>query len=64
VTLFRGRGDCWLLDVADASPVPPAPRDAGRYEQGGRGLKIIATLSGRRGWTVENGVKHVWAEVA
>jgi two-component sensor histidine kinase len=64
VTLSRGRGACWLLDVADGSPTPPAPRDPGRFDPGGRGLKIIARLSGRHGWSVEDGVKHVWAEVA
>jgi hypothetical protein len=64
VTLFRGSGDCWLIDVADGSPTPPEPRNPGRFDQGGRGLRIIATLSGRHGWNVEDGVKHVWAEVA
>jgi two-component sensor histidine kinase len=64
VTLFRGSDGLWLIDVADGSPAPPAPRDAGRFEAGGRGLMIIARLSGRHGWTVEDGVKHVWAEVA
>jgi two-component sensor histidine kinase len=63
VTLLRGSDGCWLIDVTDGSPTPPTPRDAGRFDQGGRGLMIIARLSGRHGWTVENGVKHVWAEV-
>ncbi|HEV7754276.1 MAG TPA: ATP-binding protein [Mycobacteriales bacterium] len=63
VTLFRVDGR-WLLDVADGSTVPPAPRSAEEFDTGGRGLLIISRLSGRRGWTVVNGVKHVWAEVA
>jgi two-component sensor histidine kinase len=63
VTLFRAK-DRWLLDVADGSPTPPTPRNPGRFDDGGRGLMIIARLSGRHGWTVEDGVKHVWAEVA
>lgn len=63
VTLSRCNG-LWVLDVADGSPTPPNPRSPGRFEGGGRGLMIIAKLSGRRGWTVEDGVKHVWAEVA
>jgi two-component sensor histidine kinase len=63
VTLSRWR-DGWVLDVADGSPAPPSPRSPERFDTGGRGLMIIARLSGRRGWTVENGVKHVWAHVA
>jgi signal transduction histidine kinase len=63
VTLYR-EADRWLLDVADGSPTPPTPRDAERFDPGGRGLMIIARLSGRHGWTVQDGVKHVWAEVA
>jgi two-component sensor histidine kinase len=63
VTLFRS-ADRWLLDVVDVSPTPPRPRAAGRFDSGGRGLMIIARLSGRHGWSVEDGVKHVWAEVA
>jgi anti-sigma regulatory factor (Ser/Thr protein kinase) len=63
VTLFRV-GDQWVVDVADGSPSPPAPRAAGQFDDGGRGLLIIARLAGRYGWTVANGVKHVWAEVA
>jgi two-component sensor histidine kinase len=63
VTLFRWH-DGWVLDVADGSPTPPSPRSPGRFDAGGRGLMITERLSGRRGWTVENGVKHVWAHVA
>jgi two-component sensor histidine kinase len=63
VTLTESAGR-WVIDVADGSPTPPNPRSAERFEGGGRGLMIIARLSGRRGWTVEDGVKHVWAEVA
>jgi anti-sigma regulatory factor (Ser/Thr protein kinase) len=57
-------GDRWLIDVADGSPTPPAPRVAGPFDSGGRGLLIISRLSGRCGWTIVNGIKHVWAEVA
>jgi anti-sigma regulatory factor (Ser/Thr protein kinase) len=64
VALFRRPDGRWLIDVADGSPSPPSPREPGRFDLGGRGLMIIARLSGRHGWTVEDGVKHVWAEVA
>jgi signal transduction histidine kinase len=63
VSLFRVDGR-WLIDVADGSPTPPAPRVAGRFDKGGRGLLIISRLADRCGWTTVNGVKHVWAEVA
>jgi signal transduction histidine kinase len=63
VTLFRLAGG-WLIDVADGSPAPPAPRAAGQFDAGGRGLLIISRLADRCGWTLVNGVKHVWAEVA
>ncbi|HEY0360196.1 MAG TPA: ATP-binding protein [Mycobacteriales bacterium] len=63
VTLFR-MDDRWLIDVADGSPTPPAPRVASRFDAGGRGLLIISRLADRCGWTLVDGVKHVWAEVA
>lgn len=63
VTLLRVEGR-WLIDVADGSPTPPAPRVAGQFDRGGRGLLIISRLADRCGWTSVNGIKHVWAEVA
>jgi two-component sensor histidine kinase len=63
VVLYDREGD-WLLDVVDSCAEPPAPRaNRGTYEAGGRGLTIVEELTARHGWTLDDGKKHVWAEV-
>lgn len=61
-----------LIEVWDADPRPPAPRDLGEddlpdlEEKGGRGLFLVATLSTRWGWypAQEPAGKVVWCELA
>ncbi len=60
-----------LIEVWDADPQPPAPRDLGEdgtpdpQEEGGRGLFLVAALSTRWDWylTQEPDGKVVWCEV-
>ena len=60
-----------LIEVWDADPRPPAPKDLGEYgtpdpeEEGGRGLFLVAALSARWDWypTGEPMGKVVWCEI-
>lgn len=60
-----------LIEVWDADPQPPAPKDLGEdgtpdlQEEGGRGLFLVATLSTRWDWypTQEPPGKVVWCEL-
>ncbi len=60
-----------LIEVWDADPRPPAPKDLGEYgtpdpqEEGGRGLFLVAALSARWDWypTREPVGKVVWCEM-
>ena len=60
-----------LIEVWDADPQPPAPKDLGedgtpdRQEEGGRGLFLVATLSTRWDWylTQKPTGKVVWCEL-
>jgi anti-sigma regulatory factor (Ser/Thr protein kinase) len=60
-----------LIEVWDADPQPPAPKDLGEHgipdseEEGGRGLFLVAMLSQRWGWvpTQEPAGKVVWCEL-
>ena len=60
-----------LIEVWDADPQPPAPKDLGEdgtpdpQEEGGRGLFLIAALSTRWDWylTQEPTGKVVWCEL-
>jgi anti-sigma regulatory factor (Ser/Thr protein kinase) len=60
-----------LIEVWDADPRPPAPKDIGQneapdpQEEGGRGLFLVAALSARWDWypTREPAGKVVWCEV-
>lgn len=60
-----------LIEVWDADPRPPAPKDLGEdatpdpQEEGGRGLFLVATLSTRWDWylTQEPTGKVVWCEL-
>lgn len=61
-----------LVEVWDADPQPPAPKDLGedgtpdRQEEGGRGLLLVAALSARWNWylTEEPAGKVVWCVLA
>ncbi len=69
---LSGDGARVLIEVWDADPRPPAPRDLGEdglpdlEEEGGRGLFLVATLSTRWGWcpAQEPAGKVVWCELA
>jgi anti-sigma regulatory factor (Ser/Thr protein kinase) len=60
-----------LIEVWDADPRAPAPKDLGEHgtpdpqEEGGRGLFLVAALSARWDWypTREPAGKVVWAEL-
>jgi anti-sigma regulatory factor (Ser/Thr protein kinase) len=60
-----------LIEVWDADPRPPAPKDLGELgtpdpaEEGGRGLFLVAALSARWDWypTREPAGKVVWCEL-
>jgi anti-sigma regulatory factor (Ser/Thr protein kinase) len=61
-----------LIEVWDADPRPPAPKDLGEdgmpdpREEGGRGLFLVAALSARWDWylTQEPAGKVIWCELA
>ena len=60
-----------LIEVWDADPRPPAPKDLGEdgtpdpQEEGGRGLFLVAALSARWDWYPTRGPtgKVVWCEL-
>jgi signal transduction histidine kinase len=63
-TALSRTGDRWMISVSDRSPeVPPVPATGRDPGLGGLGLPLIADLSERHGWFVEQGVKTVWAIV-
>jgi hypothetical protein len=55
-----------VIFVWDASPLPPAPADAGEDAESGRGLLIVETVSARWGWDFPPalGGKVVWAQAS
>ena len=61
-----------LIEVWDADPRAPAPKDLGEHgtpdpqEEGGRGLFLVAALSARWDWypTREPAGKVVWCDIA
>jgi anti-sigma regulatory factor (Ser/Thr protein kinase) len=68
---LSGDGAHVLIEVWDADPRPPTPKDLGEHstpdpqEEGGRGLFLVAALSARWDWypTREPAGKVVWCEV-
>ncbi len=60
-----------LIEVWDADPRPPAPKDLGEdgipdpHEEGGRGLFLVEALSSRWAWypTEEPAGKVIWCEI-
>ena len=71
--LLRLSGDSArvLIEVWDADPQPPVPKEPGHdgtpdpQEEGGRGLFLVAALSARWNWypTEEPAGKVVWCEL-
>jgi hypothetical protein len=60
--LYRDRTRL-LAEVWDQAPGTPAPRQAGRWDESGRGLAMITELGARWGWYPAQGAKCVWAEM-
>jgi anti-sigma regulatory factor (Ser/Thr protein kinase) len=68
---LSGGGTRVLIEVWDADPRAPAPKDLGEHgvpdpqEEGGRGLFLVAALSARWDWypTREPAGKVVWCEI-
>lgn len=55
-------GACLLCAVLDPSDKLPAPREAGTYDETGRGLQVISSLSDGWGCTAPSPAgKVVWA---
>jgi anti-sigma regulatory factor (Ser/Thr protein kinase) len=54
-----------VIFVWDASPLPPAPADAGGDAENGRGLLIVQAVSAQWGWDFPPGLggKVVWAQI-
>ncbi len=64
--LTRDQGELVIL-VRDYCPGIPRPRDAGEEDENGRGLLLVAAMSGRSGWyPPDDGTpgKVVWAALA
>jgi anti-sigma regulatory factor (Ser/Thr protein kinase) len=52
-----------VVHVWDANPRPPVQREAGEYDEDGRGLAIVTALSAKQGvYPLAQG-KVMWAEV-
>lgn len=57
-------GDRLVIDAWDCHPGDPAPRSAGAYSEGGRGLAVIEAYSDRWGFRrLSENVKSVWCEL-
>ena len=51
-----------ICEVADASPTSPHLRRAHAFDEGGRGLLLVAQLTQRWGSRHTDGGKTIWAE--
>ncbi|GAA2506136.1 ATP-binding protein [Streptomyces thermolineatus] len=58
----RARGTV-RVEVADASGLPPRPRQARKEDTGGRGLELVDGLADRWGWHREGAGKRIWCEI-
>jgi anti-sigma regulatory factor (Ser/Thr protein kinase) len=56
-------GGSVAINVWDASPQPPVPKNAGADADSGRGLMIVAALSTDWGYSAANPGKVVWAVI-
>jgi len=54
-------GGTVVINVWDASPLPPVPKNAGADADSGRGLMIVAALSTDWGYSAADPGKVVWA---
>jgi hypothetical protein len=52
-----------IIEVWDRSPARPELRQAGCWEDHGRGLSIVDAVSHRWGWHHTDGWKVVWCEL-
>jgi hypothetical protein len=62
VALSREADGAIRVEVHDASPVRPQPRQAGPLDSSGRGLRLVDTLSAHWGAELVPDGKVVWAE--
>ncbi|MFI0827327.1 ATP-binding protein [Streptomyces roseolus] len=64
VAVSRVEDDHVQVAVTDLDPRPLIRRQAGPYDEGGRGLDLVAALSARWGCDYRPWGKRVWAELA
>ncbi|MFF5142971.1 SpoIIE family protein phosphatase [Streptomyces sp. NPDC013157] len=57
------RGAALICEVADGSGTAPHLRRARTYDEGGRGLLLVAQLAQRWGTRHQTGGKTIWAEI-
>jgi anti-sigma regulatory factor (Ser/Thr protein kinase) len=57
-------GTSVLVEVADPDPRAPVVRQPGLWDEGGRGMMLVATESASWGWEPRDGGKVVWATLA
>ena len=60
---LRLNRDRLVVEAADAGQHMPRRRRAGTYDEGGRGLHLVATLADRWGFRATDDGKVVWAEI-
>jgi anti-sigma regulatory factor (Ser/Thr protein kinase) len=60
VMRLEGSGAVAVI-VTDSSPVPPVKRDPAGLAEHGHGLRLVAALSARWGWTPQDTGKSVYA---
>ncbi|HMC51633.1 MAG TPA: ATP-binding protein [Acidimicrobiales bacterium] len=53
-----------VVEAWDRGPGRPVLRRPARWDESGRGLQLLDTLSTRWGWTFARGAKCVWFELA
>lgn len=65
LSLFAREGSLYVVVMDGCPEKVPEPRVAGREEDGGRGLLLVAAETQEWGWQVNRGenVKLVWARI-
>lgn len=65
IELIMGvREGCLHVEVLDCDPSPPEEGAFGRYDERGRGLRIVDRLSDRWGWEpLDGNGKRVWCDL-